>query len=104
MNWRNFFAELKRRNVFRAATFYAASAWLLVQVATQLFLFFPDCQLKLVRWIIVAAAIRFAAFIANVNLPRASAETVVLRVIDRAPLSAGAGEAGRDARRFFGAP
>ena len=26
-------AELRRRNVYRAAVFYAASAWLLVQVA-----------------------------------------------------------------------
>ena len=34
------FAELKRRNVLRAAAFYAASAWLLVQVATQVFPFF----------------------------------------------------------------
>ena len=30
-------AELRRRNVYRAAVFYAASAWLLVQVATQVF-------------------------------------------------------------------
>ena len=30
------FVELRRRNVFRAATFYAASAWLLVEVVTQL--------------------------------------------------------------------
>ena len=35
MNLRNFFAELKRRNVLRAGAFYAANAWLLVQVATQ---------------------------------------------------------------------
>ena len=34
------FAELRRRNVLRAAAFYAASAWLLVQVATQVFPFF----------------------------------------------------------------
>ena len=30
----SFVSELKRRNVLRAATLYAASAWLLVQVAT----------------------------------------------------------------------
>ena len=35
------FAELKRRNVYRAAVFYAASAWLLVQIATQVFAIFP---------------------------------------------------------------
>jgi len=33
----SFVAELRRRNVYRAAVFYAASAWLLVQVATQVF-------------------------------------------------------------------
>jgi TolB-like protein len=52
------FAELKRRNVFRAAAFYAASAWLLVQVATQVFPFFHIAE-WVVRWIVVAAAIGF---------------------------------------------
>jgi TolB-like protein/Tfp pilus assembly protein PilF len=54
----NFFAELKRRNVLRAAAFYAASAWLLVQVATQVFPFFHIAE-WVVRWIVVAAAIGF---------------------------------------------
>src|SRR6267142_3178075 len=54
----NFFAELRRRNVFRATAFYAASAWLLVQVATQVFPFFHIAE-WVVRWIVVAAAIRF---------------------------------------------
>lgn len=54
----NFFAELKRRNVFRAAAFYTASAWLLVQVATQVFPFFHIAE-WVVRWIVVAAAIGF---------------------------------------------
>jgi TolB-like protein len=53
-----FFAELKRRNVLRAAAFYAASAWLLVQVATQVFPFFHIAE-WVVRWIVVAAAIGF---------------------------------------------
>jgi TolB-like protein/Flp pilus assembly protein TadD len=52
------FAELKRRNVFRAAAFYAASAWLLVQVATQVFPFFQIAN-WLVRWVIVAAMLGF---------------------------------------------
>ena len=52
------FAELKRRNVLRAATFYAASAWLIVQVATQVFPFFHVAE-WVVRWIVVAAAIGF---------------------------------------------
>jgi len=56
MNLRNFFAELKRRNVFRAAAFYAASAWLLVQVATQVSPFFQVPN-WVIRWIVVAATI-----------------------------------------------
>jgi len=52
------FAELKRRNVLRAGAFYAASAWLLVQVATQVFPFFHIAE-WVVRWIVVAAAIGF---------------------------------------------
>ena len=52
------FIELKRRNVFRAAAFYAASAWLLVQIATQVFPVFsiPDW---VVRAIVLAATIGF---------------------------------------------
>ena len=58
MGERSLFAELKRRNVLRAATLYAAGAWLLVQVATQVFPFF-DIPNWIVRWIVVAAAIGF---------------------------------------------
>ncbi len=36
MNPRNFFAELKRRNVIRMAGLYLVGAWLLTQVATTL--------------------------------------------------------------------
>jgi TolB-like protein/Flp pilus assembly protein TadD len=58
MSDRNFFAELKRRNVFRAGAFYAAGAWLLVQVATQVFPFFHIPE-SVVRGIILAAVIGF---------------------------------------------
>jgi TolB-like protein len=54
----NLFAELKRRNVLRAAAFYAASAWLLVQVATQVFPFFHIAE-WVVRWIVLAALLGF---------------------------------------------
>ena len=54
----SFFTELKRRNVLRAAAFYAASTWLLVQVATQVFPFFHIAE-WVVRWIVVAAVIGF---------------------------------------------
>ena len=53
-----FFAELKRRNVFRAAAFYAASVWLLVQVATQVFPLFHVSD-SVLRAIVVAAVIGF---------------------------------------------
>ena len=54
----NFFTELKRRNVLRAAAFYAASTWLLVQVTTQVFPFFHIAE-WVVRWIVVASIIGF---------------------------------------------
>lgn len=40
MNWRNFFGELQRRNVYRLAVTYAVVSWLLIQIATQVFPFF----------------------------------------------------------------
>jgi hypothetical protein len=39
MNVRNFFAELKRRNVYKVAIAYAVVGWLLMQVASQIFRF-----------------------------------------------------------------
>ncbi|WIG55182.1 MAG: Adenylate cyclase [Rhodanobacteraceae bacterium] len=53
-----FLAELRRRNVFRAGTLYAAVAWLIVQIATQVFPFFGIAD-WVVRLIVVAAAIGF---------------------------------------------
>src|SRR3954471_20939153 len=47
---RNFFAELKRRKVYRVAISYAVVSWLLTQIATQVFPFFeiPDWAVRLV--------------------------------------------------------
>src|SRR5438045_3998138 len=47
---RNFFAELKRRNVYKVAVAYAVVAWLLIQVATQVFPFFelPNWAVQMV--------------------------------------------------------
>jgi len=59
---RSFLGELKRRNVIRAGAFYAASAWLLVQVATQVFPFFHVPE-WVVRWIIVAAMVGFPVWL-----------------------------------------
>src|SRR3982751_6396777 len=46
----NFFAELKRRKVYRVAIAYAVVAWLLIQIATQVFPFFevPTSSVRLV--------------------------------------------------------
>ncbi|HEY2143559.1 MAG TPA: tetratricopeptide repeat protein [Candidatus Udaeobacter sp.] len=46
----NFFAELKRRNVYKVAAAYAVVAWLLMQVASQIFPFFeiPNWVVRLV--------------------------------------------------------
>ncbi len=54
----SFISELRRRNVFRAATFYAASAWLLVEVVTQLSSLF-DVPNWAVRWIVISAVVGF---------------------------------------------
>ena len=55
---RSFISELRRRNVDRAAVFYAGASWLLVQVATQVFPFF-HIEESVVRAVVVAAAIGF---------------------------------------------
>jgi hypothetical protein len=39
MNLPSFFAELKRRNVYKVAIAYGVVAWLLMQIATQVFRF-----------------------------------------------------------------
>lgn len=46
----NFFSELKRRNVYKVAVAYAVVAWLLIQIATQVFPFFeiPNWAVRLV--------------------------------------------------------
>ncbi len=55
MNGRNFFAELKRRNVYKVAVAYAVVAWLLIQIATQVFPFFeiPNWCVRLVVLLLI---------------------------------------------------
>ena len=50
----NFFAELKRRNVYKVAVAYAVVGWLVVQVATQVFPFFeiPNWAVRLIVLVI----------------------------------------------------
>ena len=63
MNAKNFFAEPKRRNVYKVAIAYGVVAWLLMQVASQIFPFF-----EIPNW-----AIRLVIFAGN------SADSVCLR-------------------------
>src|SRR2546430_1739705 len=51
----SFFAELKRRNVYKVAVGYAVIGWLLIQVATQVFPFFeiPSWAVRLVVLLII---------------------------------------------------
>ena len=55
MSERNFFAELKRRNVYKVAVAYAVVAWLLIQIATATFpvLEIPNWATKLVIVLVV---------------------------------------------------
>ena len=58
MNLPKFFTELKRRHVYRAAVAYGMVAWLLTQVATQVFPFF-DIPNSAVRFVVVVLLIGF---------------------------------------------
>src|SRR5262249_50697683 len=55
MNLRKFFAELKRRNVYKVAIAYGVVAWLLMQVASQIFPFFeiPNWSVRLVVLLLI---------------------------------------------------
>src|SRR2546421_453101 len=55
---KSFFAELKRRKVFRVALAYAVASWLLIQIATQVFPFF-EIPTWAVRLVIVVLIIGF---------------------------------------------
>src|SRR5919197_3626437 len=58
MRDRNFFAELKRRNVYKIAVAYAIVGWLVVQVATQVFPFL-EIPTWVIRLVIALVAIGF---------------------------------------------
>ena len=55
MNLKNFFGELRRRNVYKVAIAYGVVAWLLMQVASQIFPFFeiPNWAVRLVVLLLV---------------------------------------------------
>jgi hypothetical protein len=50
VKFNNFFAELKRHNVYKVAIAYAVVAWLPIQVAMQVFPFFeiPNWAVRLI--------------------------------------------------------
>jgi TolB-like protein/Tfp pilus assembly protein PilF len=52
---KNFFSELKRRNVYKVAVAYAVVSWLLIQIATQVFPFFeiPNWAVRLVVLLLI---------------------------------------------------
>jgi TolB-like protein len=54
----SFFAELKRRNVYKVAVAYAVVAWLLMQIASQIFPFF-EIPNWIVRMVILLLVIGF---------------------------------------------
>jgi TolB-like protein len=58
MNPKNFFGELKRRNVYKVAVAYGVVGWLVVQIATQVFPFL-EIPNWLVRLVIVFVAVGF---------------------------------------------
>src|SRR5256714_5555429 len=58
MDPKNFFSELKRRNVYKVAVAYAIVGWLLVQIATQVFPFL-EIPNWVVRLVIVLVALGF---------------------------------------------
>ncbi|PYS87335.1 MAG: hypothetical protein DMF70_00720 [Acidobacteria bacterium] len=55
MNPKSFFGELRRRNVYKVAIAYGVVAWLLVQVASQIFPFFdiPNWTVRLVVLLLI---------------------------------------------------
>ena len=55
MNFQNFFGELRRRNIYRVAVAYAIVAWLIIQVAAQIFpvLEIPNWCVRLVIVLLV---------------------------------------------------
>src|SRR6266567_4636786 len=90
MNPRNFFAELKRRNVYKVAIAYAVVAWLLMQIATQVFPFLeiPNWAIRLVIMLIVigfpiALVIAWAFELTPEGIKRAEVADSAPRVLSR---------------------
>ena len=62
----SFFAELKRRNVYKVGVAYAVVGWLIAQIATQIFPFLeiPNWAIRLVVLLIVIGIIKVLQYTA----------------------------------------
>jgi hypothetical protein len=71
VNLNSFFAELKQRNVYKVAVAYAIVAWLLIQIATQVFPFLenPNWDMCLIVLLIVVGlpTVNSENYLANRN-------------------------------------
>jgi len=94
MNLGNFFSELKRRNVYRAAVAYGVVAWFLTQLTTQVFPFF-DIPNSAIRFVVIALALGFPIAMCLAWLYEFTPEGIV-RSEDLDPAE------GRSARRLTG--
>src|SRR5256885_11130575 len=94
MDPKNFFSELKRRNVYRAAVAYGVVAWFLTQLTTQVFPFFniPNAA---IRFVVIALAVGFPIAMCLAWLYEFTPEGIV-RSEDLGPTE------GRSARRLTG--
>src|ERR1043166_4016521 len=82
MNDRNLFAELKRRNVIRAAIFYVGAVWALAHGISQLgpSVGAPDWT---TRWFLVAAGIGFPFWMAFAWFYEFTPEGVCTQVVEK---------------------
>jgi TolB-like protein/Tfp pilus assembly protein PilF len=88
---KNFFSELKRRNVYKVAVAYAIVGWLLVQVATQVFPFL-EIPNWVVRLVIALVAIGFPIALVIAWAFEATPEGIKrTKVADAMPVSAAIG-------------
>src|SRR5437588_8338013 len=85
----SFFAELKRRNVYKVAVTYAVVGWLIAQIATQIFPFL-EIPNWVVRLIIVLIAIGFPSVLVHALAFEATPEGIKrTEVADAMPAVAG---------------
>src|SRR5260370_40244128 len=76
INLKRIFAELKRRNVYRAAVLYGMSAWRLAQITPQIFPVF-NVPNSAVRFVIIALILGFPIAMALSGLYELTAGGVV---------------------------